>query len=62
LLAVDLEKAPGEYELKLTGQTATAKKLVAVCWWREERLVCDGEIASGKEFVEPDPEQVKRAN
>src|SRR5260370_18149467 len=27
LLAVDLEKAAGEYELKLTGQTATGEKI-----------------------------------
>jgi len=63
LLAVDLEKAPGEYELKLTGQTATGEKiscsvLVAVRkgWFATEKLQV------GKEFVEPDPEQVKRAN
>jgi len=63
LLAVDLEKAPGEYELKLTGQTATGEKIscsamVAV----RKGLFATEKLQVGKEFVEPDPEQVKRAN
>jgi murein DD-endopeptidase MepM/ murein hydrolase activator NlpD len=63
LLGVDLEKAPGEYELKITGETASGEKVscsvnVAVTQGRfaTERLQV------GKEFVEPSPEQVKRAN
>ncbi len=63
LLAVDLEKAPGEYELKLTGQTATGEKIscsamVAV----RKGMFATEKLQVGKEFVEPDPEQVKRAN
>jgi len=63
LLGVDLEKAPGEYELKITGETASGEKIscgvkVAVAQGRfaTERLQVS------KEFVEPSPEQVKRAN
>jgi murein DD-endopeptidase MepM/ murein hydrolase activator NlpD len=63
LLGVDLEKAPGEYELKITGQTASG-----------ERISCNvmvpvrkGQFATEKlqvekQFVEPSPEQIKRAN
>jgi murein DD-endopeptidase MepM/ murein hydrolase activator NlpD len=63
LLGVDLEKAPGEYELKVTGQTTGG-----------ERINCNVMVAVGKgqfateklqvekQFVEPSPEQVKRAN
>jgi len=63
LLAVDLEKAPGEYQLKLTGQTATGEKIscsamVAV----RKGLFATEKLQVGKEFVEPNPEQVKRAN
>jgi len=63
LLGVDLEKAPGEYELKIAGETASREKMscsvkVAVTQGRfaTERLQV------GKEFVEPSPEQLKRAN
>ena len=63
LLAVDLEKAPGEFELKLTGLTATGEKIscramVAV----KKGLFATEKLQVGKEFVEPNPEQVKRAN
>jgi murein DD-endopeptidase MepM/ murein hydrolase activator NlpD len=63
LLAVDLEKAPGEYELKMTGRTATGEKIscsamVAV----RKGLFATEKLQVGKEFVQPDPEQVKRAN
>lgn len=63
LLAVDLEKAPGEYELKITGQTAGGEKIscsamVAV----RKGLFATEKLQVGKEFVEPNPEQVKRAN
>lgn len=63
LLGVDLEKPPGEYEMKVTGGTTNGEKIscsvkVAVTQGRfaTERLQV------GKEFVEPNPEQVKRAN
>jgi murein DD-endopeptidase MepM/ murein hydrolase activator NlpD len=63
LLGVDLEKAPGEYELKITGDTASGEKMscsvkVAV---RQGRFATE-RLQVGKEFVEPSPEQVKRAN
>ncbi len=63
LLGVDLEKAPGEYELKITGETASGEKMscsikVAV---RLGRFATE-RLQVGKEFVEPSPEQVKRAN
>src|SRR5947207_14951303 len=63
LLGVDLEKAPGEYELKLTGEMASGEKIscsvkVAV---RQGRFATE-RLQVGKEFVEPSPEQVKRAN
>src|SRR6266404_4060154 len=62
LLAVDLEKAPGEYELKVTGQMASGEKIscsarVAV---RKGRFAAE-KLQVGKQFVEPSPEQIKRA-
>jgi len=62
LLGVDLEKAPGEYELKVTGQTASGEKIsctakVAV---RKGRFATE-RLQVGKQFVEPSPEQIKRA-
>jgi murein DD-endopeptidase MepM/ murein hydrolase activator NlpD len=62
-LGVDLEKAPGSYELKVTAENAAG-----------EKIVCSGKIAVragkfaterlqvGKQFVEPSPEQIKRAD
>jgi len=63
LVGVDLEKAPGEYELKITGETASGEKMscsvkVPV---RQGRFATE-RLQVGKEFVEPSPEQVKRAN
>ncbi len=63
LVGVDLEKAPGEYELKVTGQTASGEKIVC----RAMVEVKKGQFATeklqvGKQFVEPSPEQIKRAN
>ena len=63
LLGVDLEKAPGEYELKVTGQTASGEKIrcsatVAV---RKGQYATE-KLQVEKHFVEPDAEQVKRAN
>jgi murein DD-endopeptidase MepM/ murein hydrolase activator NlpD len=63
LLAVDLEKAPGEYELKLSGQTATGEKMscsamVAV----KKGLFATEKLQVEKQFVEPNLEQLKRAN
>ena len=63
LLAVDLEKAPGVYELKITGQTAGGGKMscsatVAV---RKGQFATE-KLQVGKQFVEPSPEQIKRAD
>ena len=63
LVGVDLEKPPGQYELKVTGQTAGGEKVA--CSARIE--VKKGRFATerltvGKQFVEPDPEQIKRAD
>src|SRR5467141_538452 len=63
LLAVDLEKAPGEYDLKVTGQTTSSEKIscsarVAV---RKGRFATE-KLQVGKQFVEPSPEQIKRAD
>ena len=63
LVGVDLEKAPGEYELKVTGQTASGEKVA--CSAKQE--VKEGKFATekltvGKQFVEPSAEQIKRAN
>lgn len=63
LVGVDLEKAAGEYELKVTGGTASGEKIscsvkVVV---RQGRFATE-RLQVGKEFVEPNPEQVKRAN
>jgi len=63
-LGVDLEKAPGRYELKVTAQKglparrlfASANITVRAGKFATERLRVE------KEFVEPNPEQVKRAN
>ena len=63
LLGVDLEKEPGEYGLKIRGETASGEKVscsvkVAV---RQGRFATE-RLQVGTEFVEPNPEQVKRAN
>jgi murein DD-endopeptidase MepM/ murein hydrolase activator NlpD len=63
LLGVDLEKAPGEYELKVTGETAVGEKIrcsvmVAV---RKGQFATE-KLQVEKQFVEPSPEQINRAN
>lgn len=63
LLAVDLEKPPGEYELKLTGQKADGEKISC----STTVTVRKGQFATeklqvGKQFVEPSAEQIKRAD
>lgn len=62
LLGVDLEKAPGRYELKVTAQKADGGKIDC----KARITVRAGKFATerlrvGKQFVEPNPEQVKRA-
>jgi len=63
LLGADLEKAPGEYELKITGQTAGGAKVTCSV----KVVVSKGQFATEKlqvekQFVEPNPEQIKRAD
>ena len=63
ILGVDLEKAPGTYPLVVHVQPADGKP--ASCTLQVQ--VRAGKFAIerlqvGKEFVEPDPEQIKRAN
>jgi murein DD-endopeptidase MepM/ murein hydrolase activator NlpD len=62
-LGVDLEKPPGQYELKVSGQKTAGEKIVCSA----RIAVKAGKFATErlrvrKEFVEPNPEQVKRAN
>jgi murein DD-endopeptidase MepM/ murein hydrolase activator NlpD len=63
LVGVDLEKPPGEYELKVTGQTASGEKMScsARVRVRKGRFATE-KLQVGKQFVEPSPEQIKRAD
>jgi murein DD-endopeptidase MepM/ murein hydrolase activator NlpD len=63
LLAVDLEKAPGKYELKITGQTAGGEKISCnvMITVRKGQFATE-KLQVGKQFVEPSPEQIKRAD
>src|SRR3984893_14706054 len=63
LVGVDLEKAPGEYELKVTGQLASGGKIscMARVTVRKGRFATE-KLQVGKQFVEPSPEQIKRAD
>src|SRR5467141_1651257 len=63
LVGVDREKAPGEYELKVTGQTASGGKIScsARVTVRKGRFATE-KLQVGKQFVEPSPEQIKRAD
>ena len=63
LFGVDLEKAPGKYDLKVTatkagGEAVSCTALVTIGegHFAIERLQVE------KQFVEPDPEQIKRAD
>ncbi len=63
LLGVDLEKAPGKYPVTVHVQTANGKPMICTVQipirkgkFATERLHVE------KEFVEPNPEQIKRAN
>jgi len=63
LVGVDLEKAPGEYELKITGQLASGEKFSckAMVGVKEGHFATE-KLQVGKQFVEPSPEQIKRAD
>jgi murein DD-endopeptidase MepM/ murein hydrolase activator NlpD len=63
LVGVDLEKAPGKYRLRVTGQTSSGEKIAC----RVTLLVKAGRFATeklhvGNQFVEPSPEQIQRAD
>ena len=63
LVGVDLEKAPGEYELKVTGRTASGEKIVCSAMVEVKKgQFATEKLQVGKQFVEPSPEQIKRAN
>ncbi len=63
LLGVDLEKAPGEYELKVTGQTANGERISCSVMLAVKRgLFATENLHVEKQFVEPSPEQIKRAD
>jgi murein DD-endopeptidase MepM/ murein hydrolase activator NlpD len=63
LVGVDLEKAPGEYELKVTGQTGSGEKVAcsAMLTVKQGRFATE-KLTVGKQFVEPSPEQIRRAD
>jgi len=58
LVGVDLEKAPGNYELKVTGQTASGEKAAcsAMLEVKEGKFATE-KLTVGKQFVEPSAEQ-----
>ena len=63
LLGVDLEKVPGEYELRVTGQTASGEKIsCSVMVAVQKGQFATEKLQVEKQFVEPSPEQIKRAN
>jgi len=63
LLGIDLEKKPGQYELRVTGQTASGEKMscTAKVMVRKGRFATE-RLQVEKQFVEPSPEQIKRAD
>jgi murein DD-endopeptidase MepM/ murein hydrolase activator NlpD len=63
LVGVDLEKAPGEYELKITGRLASGEKFSckAMVGVKEGHFATE-RLQVGKQFVEPSAEQIKRAD
>src|SRR5260370_4888507 len=63
LLAGDLQKAPGEYEVNVTGQTADGEKMSCSAMGTVKKgLFATWKLQVEKQFVEPNPEQIKRAN
>jgi len=63
LVGVDLEKVPGQYELKVTGRAADGEKVTcsAAIEVKQGRFAME-RLTVGKQFVEPSPEQIKRAD
>ncbi|HTF25519.1 MAG TPA: M23 family metallopeptidase [Candidatus Limnocylindria bacterium] len=63
LVGVDLEKEPGEYELRVTGQMASGGKISCSARVRVSKgRFATEKLQVGKQFVEPSPEQIKRAD
>jgi murein DD-endopeptidase MepM/ murein hydrolase activator NlpD len=63
LIGVDLEMAPGKYELKVTGQRAGGVEMScsAMVTVRKGRFATE-KLQVEKQFVEPNPDQIKRAD
>jgi len=63
LVGVDLEQAPGAYELKVTGKTSDGEKVncSATVDVKLGRFATE-KLTVGKQFVEPSAEQIKRAD
>ena len=62
LVGVDLELAPGAYEFKVSGQTASGEKIgCSVMVEVKKGRFATEKLQVGKQFVEPSPEQIKRA-
>jgi hypothetical protein len=63
LLGVDLEKPPGAYKLSIALQLTNGKRTSCTASIPVRKGVFATEkLQVGKQFVEPDPEQIKRAN
>jgi murein DD-endopeptidase MepM/ murein hydrolase activator NlpD len=62
-VGVDLEKAPGEYELKVSGHWASGEKFTckAMVEVKAGHFATE-KLQVRKQFVEPGPEQIKRAD
>jgi murein DD-endopeptidase MepM/ murein hydrolase activator NlpD len=62
LIGVDLEKAAGKYELKVSGEMADGRALSCAAFVdvKPGRFATE-KLHVGKQFVEPSPEQLQRA-
>jgi murein DD-endopeptidase MepM/ murein hydrolase activator NlpD len=63
LLGVDLEKPPGAYKLSVALQLTNGKRASCTASIPVRKgIFATEKLQVGKQFVEPDPEQIKRAN
>lgn len=63
LLGVDLEKPPGTYKLSVALQMINGKRTSCTASIPVRKgIFATEKLQVGKQFVEPDPEQIKRAN
>jgi murein DD-endopeptidase MepM/ murein hydrolase activator NlpD len=62
LVGIDLEKAPGDYKVTVEAQKANGEKAIctATVTVKQGRFATE-RLHVGKQFVEPDPQQVQRA-